>query len=115
MRVATLTAILLLVPSLAFAGGNTSLSGMTGGSLSSPSYHSLGQTSSNRITTISPHRVLRPSGGLDAESHDVTPGGRMRGDDQLLLERHLDCFSGAVTPDRDTRNSFMSRCPGNTR
>jgi hypothetical protein len=115
MRTILFALAIAAMPALAWAGGSSLSSGSTAGHLESPTYHTLGKTSSTHVTTITPRRVIVPAGALPRESQDLTPGGRPRDDDTLLLERHLDCFSGPVLPDRDTRNRFMSRCPGNTR
>ena len=115
MRVTFLTLLVAAMPTLVWAGGEPLSGGSTAGHLESPSYNVIGKTSSTRVTTIKPRRVVVPAGALSEETEDLTPGGRLRDDDSLLLERRLDCFSGPVTPDRDTRNTFMSRCPGNTR
>jgi hypothetical protein len=115
MRTIVLAAMIAAAPSLGWAGGEPLSGGSTAGHLESPSYNVIGKTSSTHVTTITPRKVIIPAGVLPEETQDLTPGGRPRGDDTLLLERHLDCFSGPVVPDRDTRNRFMSRCPGNTR
>lgn len=112
MRVAAVAAILLMIPTLAFAGGEP-LGSSSRGSLYAPSYIPLGKATGNRVTTIKPSGSLTPSGALRDGSDD--PVRNEREEDKLLLERHLDCFAGAVPPDRDTRNSFTSRCPGNSR
>jgi hypothetical protein len=115
MRTTFLALLIAAIPTLAWAGGEPLSGGSTAGHLESPSYNVLGKTSSTHVTTIKPRRVIVPAGALPEETQDLTPGGRPRDDDTLLLERRLDCFSGPVLPDRDTRNTFMSRCPGNTR
>jgi hypothetical protein len=112
MRVATIAAILLMIPTLALAGGEP-LGSSSRGSLYSPTYVPLGKATGNRVTTIAPAGALEPTGTLPSGSDDLARG--VREDNKLLLERHLDCFAGAVPPDRDTRNSFQSRCPGNSR
>lgn len=112
MRIPVLAAALLLIPTLAFAGGEP-LGASSGSSLYAPSYVPLGKAIGNRVTTIRPRGSMTPAGTLGTESND--PARAEREENKTLLERHLDCFSGAVTPDRDTRNSFTSRCPGNTR
>jgi hypothetical protein len=112
MRFATLAAILLMMPTLAFAGGEP-LGASSGNSLYAPQYGTVGKAIGNRITTITPRGTIAPSGPLSSGSDD--PARSEREENKQLLERHLDCFAGAVTPDRDTRNSFQSRCPGNTR
>jgi hypothetical protein len=114
MRVATIAGIFLMIPNLAFAGGEP-LGSSSAGSLYMPSYSTVGKATGNRVTTIKPRGSLEPAGVISRESDDLTRGGRARDDDRHLLERHLDCFSGALPPDRDTRNSFTSRCPGNSR
>ncbi len=115
MRVTFLALLIAAMPALAWAGGEPLSGGSTAGHLESPGYNVLGKTASSRVTTIKPRTVIVPAGALPDETQDLTPGGRPRDDDTLLLERRLDCFSGPVSPDRDTRNRFMSRCPGNTR
>jgi hypothetical protein len=112
MRFAILTAVLLTIPSLAFAGGEP-LGSSSATSLYAPSYSTLGKATGNRVTTIAPGGALTPSGTLHSGSDD--PARSEREENRLLLERHLDCFAGAVPPDRDIRNSFTSRCPGNSR
>ena len=114
MRTFLFATAIAVMPALAWAGGGSLSGGSTAGHLESPSYNTLGKTSSTHVTTIKPRIILTPSGALPEESEDLTPGRRTT-DDELLLERRLDCFSGPVVPDRDTRNRFMSRCPGNTR
>jgi hypothetical protein len=115
MRTILLTLAIAAMPALAWAGGGSLSGGSTAGHLESPSYNTIGKTSSTHVTTIKPRTIIVPAGALPEESQDLTPGGRPREDDTLLLERRLDCFSGPVIPDRDTRNRFLSRCPGNTR
>jgi hypothetical protein len=115
MRAALLALIVASAPGFALAGGGSLSGGSTAGHLESPSYGTIGKTSSTHVTTIKPRTVVVPAGAIPEETQDRTPGGRPRDDDTLLLERRLDCFSGPVAPDRDTRNRFMSRCPGNTR
>jgi hypothetical protein len=112
MRIAIIAAILLMMPTLAFAGGE-SLGSSSGGSLYTPQYVPLGKAIGNRVTTIKPRGTIAPAGTLPSESED--PARSEREENKQLLERHLDCFSGPVAPDRDVRNSFQSRCPGNTR
>jgi hypothetical protein len=115
MRAVLFALCIAATPTLAWAGAGSLSRGSTAGHLESPTYNEIGKTSSTHVTTIKPRTVITPSGTLPDETQDMTPGGRRRGDDTLLLERRLDCFSGPVVPDRDTRNRFMSRCPGNTR
>jgi hypothetical protein len=112
MRIPVIAAVLLLIPTLAFAGGEP-LGSSSGGSLYAPTYVPLGKATGNRVTTIKPRGSMTPAGTLGTESED--PARAEREENKLLLERHLDCFSGPVAPDRDVRNSFSSRCPGNTR
>jgi hypothetical protein len=112
MRIATIVALLLTLPTLAFAGGEP-LGSSSGTSLYAPSYTPLGKAIGNRVTTMTPDGALAPTGTLPSGSDDLARG--VREDHKLLLERHLDCFAGALPPDRDTRNSFESRCPGNSR
>ncbi len=112
MRVATIAAILLMMPALAWAGGEP-LGSSSAGSLYAPSYNTIGKAIGNCVTTIRPRGSLEPAGAMPSGSDDLARG--VREDNKLLLERHLDCFAGAVPPDRDTRNSFTSRCPGNSR
>ena len=107
-----LAAMLLMMPTLAFAGGEP-LGSSSGGSLYTPQYVPLGKATGNRVTTIKPRGSIEASGTLPSGNDDLARG--VREENKLLLERHLDCFAGAVPPDRDTRNSFQSRCPGNTR
>jgi hypothetical protein len=112
MRFATLAAILLMMPTLAVAGGEP-LGSSSAPSLYAPSYAPLGKAIGNRVTRMTPDGALAPTGTLPSGSSDLARG--VREDNKQLLERHLDCFAGAVPPDRDTRNSFQSRCPGNSR
>jgi hypothetical protein len=112
VRIATIAALLLMIPTLAFAGGEP-LGSSSAPSLYSPSYNTLGKAIGNRVTTMTPDGALEPTGTLPSGSDDLARG--VREDNKELLERHLDCFSGAVPPDRDIRNSFQSRCPGNSR
>jgi hypothetical protein len=112
MRIAILAAILLMMPTLAWAGGEP-LGSSSGGSLYTPQYVPLGKATGNRVTTIRPRGAIAPAGTLPSGSDDLARG--VREENKQLLERHLDCFAGSVPPDRDTRNSFQSRCPGNTR
>jgi hypothetical protein len=112
MRIPIVAAILVMMPTLAFAGGEP-LGSSSGGSLYTPQYSTLGKAIGNRVTTIRPRGTMAPAGTLGSESED--PARSEREENQQLLERHLDCFSGPVAPDRDVRNSFQSRCPGNNR
>jgi len=112
MRIITLAVVLLMMPTLAFAGGEP-LGSSSGGTLYAPQYGTIGKATGNRLTTMTPRGTIAPSGALSSGSDD--PARSEREENKLLLERHLDCFSGAVAPDRDTRNSFTSRCPGNSR
>lgn len=112
MRVATIAAVLMTIPTLALAGGEP-LGSSSASSLSAPSYVPLGKATGNRVTRMTPEGALAPSGTLPSGSNDLARAARE--DNKLLLERHLDCFAGSVPPDRDTRNSFQSRCPGNSR
>ncbi len=112
MRIAAIAALLLMMPTLAFAGGEP-LGSSSGGSLYAPQYGIVGKAIGNRVTTIKPRGVIAPSGALPSGSDDLARS--VREENKLLLERHLDCFAGSVPPDRDTRNSFTSRCPGNSR
>ena len=112
MRATPLAAILLMIPTLAFAGGEP-LGSSSASSLYTPSYGIVGKAIGNRVTSIKPRGSIEPAGAIPAESDDLARSERE--ENKLLLERHLDCFAGAVPPDRDTRNSFASRCPGNTR
>jgi len=112
MRIATIAAILLMTPTLAFAGGEP-LGSSSNNSLYAPQYGTVGKAIGNRVTTIEPRGAIEPSGALPSGSDDLVRSERE--ENKQLLERHLDCFSGAVAPDRDTRNSFTSRCPGNAR
>jgi hypothetical protein len=112
MRVAIIAAVLMMLPMLALAGGEP-LGSSSASSLSAPSYVPLGKAIGNRVTRMTPEGALSPSGTLPSGSSDLARG--VREENKQLLERHLDCFSGAVPPDRDTRNSFTSRCPGNSR
>ena len=112
MRFVTLAAILFAMPTLAIAGGEP-LGSSSGNSLYAPQYSSVGKAIGNRVTTIRPRGSIAPAGAIPGESDDLARSERE--ENKLLLERHLDCFSGAVAPDRDTRNSFTSRCPGNSR
>jgi hypothetical protein len=89
------------------------LSSSSGGSLYSPSINVIGKTAPTRLTTIKPRGDLNASGPLSADSDSATPGRRDQDADSLPIERRLDCFDGALPPDRDGRNRFLSRCPGN--
>jgi len=113
MRVTVLALLIAAMPALAWAGGGSLSGGSTAGHLESPSYNVIGKTS--RVTTIKPRQVIAPAGAIPDETQDLRPGSRRSVDEPLLLERRLDCFSGSVAPDRDTRNRFTSRCPGNSR
>jgi hypothetical protein len=115
MRAAVLALMLATMPGLAVAGGGSLSGGSTAGHLESPSYGVIGKTAATRLTTIKPRTIVVPAGVIADETGDETPGGRPRDDETLLLERRLDCFSDPVIPDRDSRNRFLSRCPGNTR
>lgn len=114
MRIAMIAVLLLSMPGVAVAGSGSRLGSSTAGGLDSPSYHEIGKTTSTRVTTIAPRKVIAPAGAIGTEPDDGTMLGSGR-DEPLLLERRLDCFAGAVVPDRDSRNRFLSRCPGNTR
>lgn len=114
MRAAILACIIIAASGAALAGGEPLSSGSTAGGLGSPGYNVIGKTASTRVTTISPRDVIAPAGALGAEEDDTLPGAD-RADRPLLLERRLDCFSSGLAPDRDTRNRFLSRCPGNNR
>lgn len=111
MRISFLACILIAASSVALAGGESLSSGSTAGGLGSPSYNVIGKTASTHVTTMTPREVVTPAGALSAEEDDPAAGA----DRPLLLERRLDCFSSAVEPERDTRNRFLSRCPGNNR
>jgi len=95
------------------SGGSLSSTG-SAGSLWSPTYNTLGQTSSTHLTTITPRGSIEPSGPIGTGSRELAPPTHGL-DSNPLLERHLDCFSTPVAPGRDSRNSFLSRCPGNSR
>jgi hypothetical protein len=112
MRIATIAAILLMMPTLALAGGEP-LGSSSATSLYAPSYATIGKATGNRVTSIKPRGSIEPAGAIPGGSDDLARSERE--ENKLLLERHLDCFAGAVPPDRDTRNSFESRCPGNSR
>jgi len=112
MRSVIAAAVLVVLSGPAFAGGEP-LGSSSGGSLYAPQYVPLGKAIGNRVTTMTPGGALEPSGTVPSGSDDLARSQREQ--NQLLLERHLDCFAGAVPPDRDVRNSFTSRCPGNTR
>ena len=112
MRIATIAAVVLMTPTLAFAGGEP-LGSSSASSLYTPSYSTIGKAIGNRVTTIKPRGSIEPAGAIPSGTDDLARSEREK--NKLLLERHLDCFAGAVPPDRDTRNSFTSRCPGNTR
>ena len=115
MRTVLFALAIATTPTLAWAGSGSLSGGSTAGHLESPSYNAIGKTSSTHVTTITPRAVTTPSGALPEETQDLTPGRRTTEDNTLLLERRLDCFSGPVAPDRDIRNRFLSRCPGNAR
>jgi hypothetical protein len=115
LRAILLASALAVIASGASAQSNSSLSGgSTAGHLESPRYNTIGKTSSTHVTTMTPRKVIAPAGPLSpdeaGEALDATEADR-----PLLLERRLDCFSSAVAPDRDSRNRFLSRCPGNNR
>jgi len=112
MRIALAAAVLLMMPTLALAGGQP-LGSSSATSLYAPSYVPLGKAIGNRVTTIRPSGALEPAGAIPSGSDDLAHSERDQ--NKLLLEHHLDCFAGAVPPDRDIRNSFQSRCPGNSR
>ena len=112
MRIALVAAVLLMMPTLALAGGQP-LGSSSATSLYAPSYVPLGKAIGNRVTTLKPRGSIEPAGAIPSGSDDLARSERE--ENKLLLERHLDCFAGAVPPDRDTRNSFESRCPGNSR
>jgi len=112
MRATLLATVLLVMPTLAFAGGEP-LGSSSASSLYAPSYGIVGKAIGNRVTSMKPRGSLEPAGAIPAETDDLARIERE--ENKLLLERHLDCFSGAVQPDRDVRNSFLSRCPGNVR
>jgi len=112
MRVATIAAILWVMPTLALAGGEP-LGSSSANSLYFPQYGIVGKAIGNRVTTIKPRGVIAPAGPVPSGSAD--PARSEREENKLLLERHLDCFAGPVEPDRDIRNTFRSRCPGNVR
>jgi len=82
------------------------LGGSTAGSLEFPVYNVIGKTAASRLHGIKPRTVIEPAGMLGAADE---PAER----DLLLLERRLDCFASATLPDRDSRNRFLARCPGN--
>ncbi len=115
MRATFLVLMMATMPGLAAAGGGSLSGGSTAGHLESPVYGVIGKTSATRVTTIKPRTIVVPAGAIADETPDATPGRRPRDDDTLLLERRLDCFADPVIPDRDPRNRFLSRCPGNTR
>lgn len=111
MRVSILACILVAASGVVLAGGEPLSSGSTAGGLGSPGYNVIGKTSSTHVTTMTPREVVTPAGALSADEDDpAAPADR-----PLLLERRLDCFSSAVEPGRDTRNRYLSRCPGNNR
>lgn len=115
MRATILACIMIAASGAALAGGEPLSSGSTAGHLGAPTYNVIGKTASTRVTTISPRDVVTPAGALGADEEDGALRGADRIDRPLLLERRLDCFSSALAPDRDTRNRFLSRCPGNNR
>jgi len=106
IRAAFVACVLALVPGIGMAGSSSLSSGSTAGHLDAPSYNVVGKTAATRVTTIVPRRVIAPAGAQ---------GATHAADDPLLIERRLDCFSTALAPDRDNRNRFLSRCPGNSR
>jgi len=112
MRATFLAVIVLMLPTLAFAGGEP-LGSSSATSLYTPSYSTIGKATGNRVTSIKPRGAIEPTGAIPSGTDDLARSERE--ENKLLLERHLDCFAGAVPPDRDVRNSFLSRCPGNTR
>jgi hypothetical protein len=83
------------------------LGSSTGGSLYNPTNNVIGKTSSTHVTTIKPRGELTGGGPLSAVP------GRASDGDSLLIERRLDCFEDSIPPDRDGRNRFLTRCPGN--
>jgi len=114
IRAAVLAAMLMVGPAAALADPAGPLGSSSPGSLWQPSYNTLGQTSSTHLTTIRPRGSLEPSGPIGTGSRELAPPAAGP-DSDTLLERHLDCYSTALTPGRDSRNSFLSRCPGNGR
>jgi hypothetical protein len=104
----------LLAPLFAFSASAGGLDTPSPGSLYAPTYNTLGETASTRLTTITPRGDISPSGPIGTDSRELKRGAIGPGRDPLL-ERHLDCFSTAVEPGRDSRNAFLSRCPGNAR
>jgi hypothetical protein len=115
MRIAPFALFLSLMPGLALADPGAPLGSSSASSLYAPSYNVIGKTASTHITTMTPRTVIEPSGPIGTDSDSLTFGRSTDDDRTLLLERRLDCFASAVAPDRDTRNRFMSRCPGNSR
>lgn len=112
MRVTIFAVVLAMIPGMAWAGSGSSLSaGSTAGHLDAPRYNVIGKTASTHVTTITPREINAPAGALDAGAEESAADG----DRPRLLERRLDCFDSAVAPERDARNRFLSRCPGNNR
>jgi hypothetical protein len=100
--------LLSLVSSVAAASDlGAPLGSSTGGSLYNPTINVIGQTSWTHVTTIKPGGELTGGGPLSAVP------SRAGGSDSLLIEQRLDCFADSLPPDRDVRNRFLTRCPGN--
>jgi len=105
---------LLLAPLFSVSADAGGLDTPSPGSLYAPTYNTLGETASTHLTTITPRGEIAPSGPIGTDSRELRPGV-VGPDTNPLLERRLDCFSTAVQPGRDSRNAFLSACPGNTR
>ncbi|MGH6931426.1 MAG: hypothetical protein ACREEE_03220 [Dongiaceae bacterium] len=109
-----LLVICLCVPVVAAASDlGAPLGTSTGGSLYNPAINVIGKTAPTRLTTIKPRGQLNASGPLSVTAESATPGRRTIDADSLLIEQRLDCFAGSPPPDRDERNRFLTRCPGN--
>jgi hypothetical protein len=100
--------LLSFVSSVAVASDlGAPLGSSTGGSLYNPTINVIGKTSSTHVNTIKPRGELTGGGPLSAAP------SRAGSADSLLIERRLDCFEDSIPPDRDGRNRFLTRCPGN--
>ena len=109
MRFLFVGLLLLLPVSVAASDLGAPLGSSTGGTRYSPAINVIGQTAPTRVTTITPGGDLSASGPIGGAPSD----GATRGPGELLIERRLDCFEAAIQPDRDGRNRFLTRCPGN--
>jgi hypothetical protein len=76
-------------------------------SLMAPGGHNFGATAPTRLRSLGPG-PLEPAGPLGTQRAQPFAAPAQR-----PIERRLDCFETPVAPDRDGRNSFLSRCPSN--